>query len=137
MPINKVPFLNVAGTIAETARNSEFWRWFINSLEPELRFSVFKKRWTKEKMLNYFLVYSFFLSNIKLRSCRYETIEEMKEAVTEVIDTLKQEDFYGAFQELMERYNNWWNGTTIDGTVQQLPEKNTSKGTIVSCVYFQ
>ena len=27
----------------------------------------------------------------KLRGCRYETIEEMKEAVTKVIDTLTQE----------------------------------------------
>ena len=34
-----------------------------------------------------------------------ETIEEMKEAVTKVIDTLTQEDFYGAFQKLLERYN--------------------------------
>ena len=34
----------------------------------------------------------------KLRGCRYETIEEMKEAVTKVIDTLTQEDFDGAFQ---------------------------------------
>ena len=34
----------------------------------------------------------------KLRGCRYETIEEMKEAVTKVIDTLTQEDFQGAFQ---------------------------------------
>ena len=41
----------------------------------------------------------------KLRSCRYETIEEMKEAVTKVIDTLTQEDFPGAFQKLLERYN--------------------------------
>ena len=32
----------------------------------------------------------------KLRGCRYETIEEMKEAVTKVIDTLSQEDFHGA-----------------------------------------
>ena len=31
-----------------------------------------------------------------LRSCRYETIEEMKDAVTKVIDTLTQEDFHGA-----------------------------------------
>ena len=37
----------------------------------------------------------------KLRGCRYETIEEMKEAVTKVIDTLTQEDFYGAFQKLL------------------------------------
>ena len=41
----------------------------------------------------------------KLRGCRYETIEEMKEAVTKVIDTLTQEDFDGAFQKLLERYN--------------------------------
>ena len=41
----------------------------------------------------------------KLRGCRYETIEEMKEAVTKVIDTLTQEDFRGAFQKLLERYN--------------------------------
>ena len=33
----------------------------------------------------------------KLRGCRYETIEEMKEVVTKVIDTLPQEDFDGAF----------------------------------------
>ena len=39
-----------------------------------------------------------------LRGCRYETIVEMKEAVTKVIDTLTQEDFYVAFQKLMERY---------------------------------
>ena len=29
----------------------------------------------------------------------------MKEAVTKAIDTLTQEDFYGAFQKLLERYN--------------------------------
>ena len=33
----------------------------------------------------------------KLRGCRYETIEEMK-------DTLTKEDFHGAFQKLLERY---------------------------------
>ncbi len=31
----------------------------------------------------------------KLRGCRYETIEEMKEAVTKVIDMLTQENFQG------------------------------------------
>ena len=41
----------------------------------------------------------------KLRGCRYETIEEMKEAVTKVIDTITQEDFHVAFQKLLERYN--------------------------------
>ena len=29
----------------------------------------------------------------------------MKEAVTKVIDTFTQEDVYGAFQKLLERYN--------------------------------
>ena len=41
----------------------------------------------------------------KLRGCRYETIEEMKAAVTKVTETLTQEDFHGAFQKLYERYN--------------------------------
>ena len=41
----------------------------------------------------------------KLRGCRYETIEEMKETVTKVIDTLTQEDFNGALQKLLKRYN--------------------------------
>ena len=41
----------------------------------------------------------------KLRGCRYEKIEEMKEAVTKVFDTLTLEDFHGAFQKLLERYN--------------------------------
>ena len=48
----------------------------------------------------------------KLRGCRYETIEEMKEAVMKVIDMLTQEDFHGAFQKLLERYkcmNTWVN----------------------------
>ena len=38
----------------------------------------------------------------KLRGCRYETIKEMKEPVTKVIDTLTQENF---FFKLLERYN--------------------------------
>ena len=41
----------------------------------------------------------------ELKGCRYETIEEMKEAVMKVIDTLTQEDFHGALQKLLERYN--------------------------------
>ena len=41
----------------------------------------------------------------KLRGRRCETIEEMKEAVTKVIDTLTQEDFHGAFERFLERYN--------------------------------
>ena len=37
----------------------------------------------------------------KLRGCRYETIEEMKD----VIGTLIQEEFPGAFQKFLELYN--------------------------------
>ena len=44
--------------------------------------------------------YDFWLFP-KLRGCRYKTIEETKEAVTKVIDTLKREDF----QKLLEWYN--------------------------------
>ena len=62
----------------------------------------------------------------QLRECRYGTIEEMKEALTKVIDTLTQEDFYGAFQKLLER----------ETSALEL-EEITSKGTIVSYVYYQ
>ena len=62
----------------------------------------------------------------KLRGCRYETTEEMKEAVTKVIDTFTQEDFLGAFQRLLERYNK---------CIQ--PGDITSKRTRVSYVYYQ
>ena len=41
----------------------------------------------------------------KLRGCRYETSEEIKEAVTKVINMLTQEDFHAAFQKLLELYN--------------------------------
>ena len=51
--------------------------------------------------------WSFPKLNEKLRSCRYETIEEIKEAVTKVIDTLTQEDIHGALKKLLERYNKW------------------------------
>ena len=40
-----------------------------------------------------------------LRGCRYKTIEEIKEAVAKVIDTLTQRDLNGAFQKLLEQYN--------------------------------
>ena len=43
----------------------------------------------------------------KLRGCRYEGIEKMKEAVTKVIDTLTQEDFHGVFSMLPERYKKY------------------------------
>ena len=39
----------------------------------------------------------------KLRGSCYETIEEKKQAVMKVIDTLPQKDFHGAFQKLLEQ----------------------------------
>ena len=41
----------------------------------------------------------------KLTDRRCERIEEMKEAVTKVIDTLTEEDFHEAFEKLLVRYN--------------------------------
>ena len=46
-----------------------------------------------------------------LRGCRYETIKEMKENVTEVIDTITQEDFHGPFQKVLE----WYKGIAARG----------------------
>ena len=47
------------------------------------------------------LVLSDFWLFTKLTGCRYETIEEMKEAMKKVID------IHGAFQKLLEWYNKW------------------------------
>ena len=41
----------------------------------------------------------------KLRGCRYETIEEMKEAVTKVIDLLTPENFHGPSRSF---WNDHW-----------------------------
>ena len=90
------------------------------STTPSLSQTIWP-RWASTQFLNLPIVQSF------LRGCRYETIEEMmKEAVTKVIDMLKQQDFHGAFK-------SYWNGTT--NTLQ--PEEITSKETWVSCVYYQ
>ena len=62
----------------------------------------------------------------KHRDSRYETIEEMKEAVTKVIDTLTQEDYMGPSRSC-------WSGTT--SALQK--EEITSKRARVSCVYYQ
>ena len=62
----------------------------------------------------------------KLRGCCYETIEEMKEAVTKVIDTLTKRTSMGPSRI-------FWNSTT--SALQ--PEEISSKGTRVSCMYYQ
>ena len=52
------------------------------------------------------VTFGYSLSSRKnLEACRYETIEEMKEAVTKVNDTLTQENFHRAFQKFLEPYN--------------------------------
>ena len=60
-------------------------------------------RWASRQFLSLPRVQTL-LPVTKLRGCRYERIEEMKEAVTKVVDTITQEDFHGAFQKLLERY---------------------------------
>ena len=62
----------------------------------------------------------------KLRVCRYESIEELKKAVTKVIDTLTQEDFHGVSRSFLE----WYDKCIAAGEI-------TSKRTRVSCVYAQ
>ena len=62
----------------------------------------------------------------KLRGCHYETIEEMKEAVTKVIDMITQEELHGAFQKLLDRYNK-----CIAAGGVYFEEAR------VSCVYYQ
>ncbi len=44
----------------------------------------------------------------KLTGCRYETIEEMKEAVSKFIDTLTQEDFHGAVVGTVQKVHCSW-----------------------------
>ena len=41
----------------------------------------------------------------KLRGRRFEDVEEMKEAVTEALDTFPLEDYQRAFKKWLERYN--------------------------------
>ena len=52
----------------------------------------------------------------KLTGCRYERIEEMKEAGTKVMATLTQEDFHG-------RSRSCWNGTTSALLRGRLPRR--------------
>ena len=72
--------------------------------------SISSRIWTRVAVFisyddNHYTMGYYFWLFPKHRCSSYETIEEMKEAVTKVIDTLTQEDFLGAFQKLLERYN--------------------------------
>ena len=44
----------------------------------------------------------------KLRGYPYERVEEMKEGVTMVTDTLTQKDFYSSSKKFLERYNKYF-----------------------------
>ena len=46
-------------------------------------------------------------STLQIGSVVFPPTEEMKEVVTKVIDTLTPEDFHGAFQKLLGRYNKY------------------------------
>ena len=76
------------------------------STTPSLSQTIWS-RWASRQFLSLPIVQTLvpvtFGYSPKLRGCRYERIEEMKEAVTKVIDTLTQEDFHGALQNLLER----------------------------------
>ena len=69
------------------------------STTPSLSQTIWA-RWASRKFHTFPIVQTLLP---KLGSCRYETIEVMKEAVTKVIDTLTQQDFQGAFRRLLER----------------------------------
>ena len=76
------------------------------SITPSLSQTIWP-RWASRQFLTLpivqILLRDFCLFPM-LRGCRYGTIEEMKETLTKVIDTLTQKDFNGAFQKLLEKY---------------------------------
>ena len=63
-------------------------------------------RWASTQFLRLPIVQSLlpvtFAYSLSSQAVVYETIGEMKEAVTKVIDTLTQENFHGASQKLLE-----------------------------------
>ena len=74
------------------------------STTPSLSQTIWP-RWASRQFLTLPIVQTLLLVTFGYSlSCRYKTIEEIKKAVTKVIDTLIQEDFHGAFQKLLERY---------------------------------
>ena len=99
-------FKGVQGEIPWEEASGISTRTMHQSTTPSLSQTIWS-RWASRQFLSLPIVQTL-LSDFwffpKLRGCRYETIEEMKEAVTKVIDTLTQEDIDGAFQKWLERY---------------------------------
>ena len=64
-------------------------------------------RWASRQFLTLPIVHTWlpvtFGYSLSSEAVIMRKIEEMKEAVMKVIDTLRQEDFHGAFQKLLER----------------------------------
>ena len=75
----------------------------------------------------------------KLTGCRYETIEERKEVVTEVIDPHTQEDFHGALQKLLERYNKGISagGYYFEGDKISINKSDHTETYLMIIVYIQ
>ena len=76
------------------------------STTPSLSQTIWP-RWASRQLLTLPIVQNLLPVTFaySLRGCFYERIEEMKEAVTKVIDTVTEEDFHGALPKLLERYN--------------------------------
>ena len=72
------------------------------STTPSLSQSI-RPKWASRQFLTLHIVQT--LLPVIFAYSLYETIEEMKEAVTKVIDILTQEDYHGAFQKLLKQYN--------------------------------
>ena len=73
------------------------------STSPSLSQTIWQ-RWASRQFLSLPIVQTLLPVTFGY-SLSPETIEEMKEAVMKVIDTLTQEDFHGTFQKLLESYN--------------------------------
>ena len=85
-----------------------FTRTIHQSTTPSLSQTIWS-RWTSRQFRTLPIVETLlpvtFGYSLSSRGCLYETIEEIKEAVAKVSDTLTQEDFHVAFKKLLERYN--------------------------------
>ena len=78
------------------------------STTPSLSQTIWP-RWASRQLLTLPIVQALLPGNfgysLSSETVVYERIEELKEAVTKVIDTLTQEDFHGAWQKLLKQYN--------------------------------
>ena len=87
-------------------------------------------RWASRQFVTFPIVQNLLpvTFGYSLWGCRYETIEEMKEAVTLTLTLTRSHN-----RTSMGPSRSYWNCTTS----AFLPEEITSKETRVSCVYYQ